>query len=193
MSISSKEFWDQFNNFVSVTPRQFVDALLVLHEKLGGKNIKWVVNGDLAEHLRIVKVEPAFIEIVSSKDDVEQIFQGFQEFGPQPITFRVQQLTRYAVIAGKEYPIYVRSYYFEFNLNGLKVKVQGDLQFKIGEWDWGDVFEFTPESVYVIGKKIAVTPLSIAAELYTSLGWIDRVEKINAVTQRFHPLEIVSS
>ncbi len=193
MSISSKEFWDQFNNFVSVTPRQYVDALLVLHEKLDGKNIKWVVNGDLAEHLRIVKVEPAFIEIVSSKDDVEQIFQGVQEFAPQPMTFRVQQLIRYAVIAGKEYPIYVRSYYFDFMLNGLEVKVQGDLQFKIGEWDWGDVFEFTPESVYVIGKKIAVTPLSIAAELYASLGWIDRVEKINEVTQKFHPLKIVSS
>ncbi len=193
MSISPKDFWDQFNNFVSVTPQQYVDTLLVLHEKLTGKNIKWVVNGDLAEHLRIVKVEHNFLEIISSKDDAEKIFQAVQEFAPQPMTFQVQQLSRNAVIEGKEYPIYIRSYYFDFNLNGIEVKVQGDLQFKVGEWGWGEVFEFTPDYVYVIGKKIAVTPLSIASELYASLGWIDRVEKINVITKKFRPLNIVPS
>ncbi len=67
MSISSKDFWDQFSKFVSTIPKPYVDALLALHEKLEGKNIKWVVSGDLAELLRIVKVEPDCIEIVSSR------------------------------------------------------------------------------------------------------------------------------
>ncbi len=186
MSITSKEFWDQFSNFVSVTPKQYVDALIVLHDKLENTNIKWVVSGDLAEHLRIVKVEPDHIEIVTSKDDAQLIFYAFQEFASQQITFQVQRLTRNAMIEGKEYPVYVRSYYFDFCLNGVKVKVEGNLQFKVGEWDWGYVLDFTPDYVYVVGKKIAVTPLSIASELYRSLGWTDRVEQISEVTQKSH-------
>ncbi len=93
----------------------------------------------------------------------------------------------------KSYPVYIRSYYFDFNINNVKVKVEGDLQFKVGEWDWGDVFDFTPEYVYVVGKKIAVTPLSIASELYRSLGWTDRVEKIREVTQKSHVPKIKPS
>ena len=61
-------------------------------------------------------------------------------------------------------------------------KVHGDLQFKVDDWDWGDVLEFDPEYVYVVGAKIAVVPLSVKYELYRSLGWIDRVEKIRLAT-----------
>jgi hypothetical protein len=155
-----------------------------LHEKLGDKTIKWVLTGDLAESLRIVKVEPDCIEIVTSKDDAQRIFEAVQEFVPDPITFQTQTLSRNALIQGKEYPVYIRSYFFNFNLNSVKVKVQGDLQYKVGRWDWGDVFDFTPEYVSVVGKRIAVIPLSIATELYQSLGWVDRVDKIKEVTQK---------
>ena len=186
MSITSKEFWDQFSHFVSVIPKQYVDTLLILHQKLEGKNIKWVVSGELAELLRIVKVEPDCIEIVTSKEDADKIFQAIQEFKPEQITFQTEHLSRNAVVNGKEYPINVRSYYFEFNVNAVKVKVEGNLQFKVGDWDWGDVFDFAPEYVYIVGKKTAVTPLSIASDLYRSLGWIDRVEKITEVTKKLH-------
>lgn len=187
MSISSKDFWAQFSNFASTTPKPYVDALLTLHEKLDGKNIKWIVSGDLAELLRIVKVEPDCIEIVTSKDDAQLIFQALEEFKPKQIAFQTQQLSRNALVEGKEYPVYVRSYYFEFNVDTVKVKVEGDLQFKVGDWEWGDALDFTPDYVYVVGKKVAVTPLSIARELYSCLGWIDRVEKIKNVTQKLDP------
>jgi hypothetical protein len=184
MSISSKDFWGQFGKFVSTIPKPYVDALLVLHEKLDSKNIKWVVSGDLAELLRIIKVEPDFIEILTSKNDAHLILQAFQEFEPKQIVFQTQQLSRNALVEGKEYPVYARSYYFEFRLNTVRVKVEGDLQFKVDDWEWGDALDFTPEYVCVVGKKIAVTPLSIALQLYESLGWTDRVEKIREVTQR---------
>ena len=82
MSYTNKDFWDQLSHFVNVIPQEYLDALLILHEKLGDKTIKWIVNGDLAESLRIVKVEPDCIEIVTSKDDAQQIFQAVQEFDP---------------------------------------------------------------------------------------------------------------
>jgi len=186
MSNINKDIWNQLSHFVSAIPKQYVDALLTLHEKLGDKDIKWVLSGDLAECLRIVKVEPGCIEIVSSSEDAQKIFQAVQDFAPRQITFQTTKLSRNAVVDGKEFPVYVRCFCFDFKVNNVKVKIEGDLQFRVGEWDWGDVLDFTPDYVYVVGKKIAVTPLSIASELYRSLGWTDRVEKIKEVTKKSH-------
>ena len=97
---------------------------------------------------------------------------------------QTQQLERNALAEGKEYPVYVRSYYFDFSLNNVLVKVQGDLQFKVADWDWGEIYDFEPEYVYVVGKKIAVTPLAVKHQLYESLGWIDRAEKIEQTLQK---------
>ncbi len=184
MSYTNKDIWDQLSHFVNIIPQEYLKALLILHDKLGDKTIKWVLTGDLAESLRVVKVEPNCIEIVTSEDDAQRILPAVQEFAPTPITFQTQKLSRNALIQGKEYPVYIRSYFFNFNLNSVKVKVQGDLQYKVGHWDWGDIFDFTPDYVSVVGKRIAVTPLSIATELYQSLGWVDRVDKIKEVTQK---------
>jgi hypothetical protein len=178
MSISSQDFLNQMSHFLTVIPQKYVTVLLILHYKLNDKNIKWIVSGDLSERLRIIKVDPDCIEIVTSKDGAEQIFQAVQEFNPQKVNFQTRQLTRNAMIAGEELPVYARSYYFEFNVKEVTVKVQGDLQFKVGNWDWGEVFDFDPEYVYVTGKKIALTPLRIQCEFYQMLGWNDRAEKI---------------
>lgn len=186
MSYTNKDVLDQLGHLVSFVPKQYVDALLILHEKLEDKNIKWIVNGDLAECLRIVKVEPDCIEIISTFEDAQKIFQAVQEFMPHKITFQTKKLLRNAMVDGKEFPVYVKCHFFDFKINNVKVKVEGDLQFKVGEWGWGDIFEFIPEYVYVVGKKVAVTPLLIAYELYRNLGWIDRVEKIREVTRKPH-------
>ena len=93
---------------------------------------------------------------------------------------------------GKEYPVYTRSFGFNFTLNSITAQVQGDLQFKVGDWEWGDVYDFTPEYVYVVGKKMAVTPLSVKIELYKSLGWTDRLQKIQEVTRKPRPFEKIN-
>jgi hypothetical protein len=184
MSDANRHIWDELHRVLWVIPQKYVEAILVLHEKLEGKSISWSLNGNLAEALRTVQVEPECIEIVSSKGDVEQIFEAVKEFQPQPLIFKTQLLSRNAVIGEKEYPIHIRSHFFEFNIKETKVKVHGDLQYQVGDWEWGDVFAFDPEYVYVIGKKIAITPLAVKCELYSSLGWVDRAEKIKRVLQR---------
>lgn len=178
MDYTNQDYLDQLSHFITIVPQEYVDALLTLYEKLADKKIKWIVSGDLAERLRLVKVDPDCIEILTSKDGAEQIFQVFQEFKPQPISVQTQRLQRDAAIGRENYPVYARSYYFEFEVGCVRVKVEGDLQFKVGDWDWGEVFDFSPEYVYVTGKKTAVTPLKIQYEFYRSLGWVDRAEKI---------------
>jgi hypothetical protein len=183
MDKTNQDYLGQLSHILTIIPKKYIDALLTLHSKLDGKEIKWVVCGDLAERLRLVKVDPDCIEIVTSKDGVEKIFENVQEFNPQPVKFQTQQLTRNAVIAGKEFPVFNRSYYFDFNIKTVTIKVHGDLQFKVGNWEWGEVFDFNPEYVYVTGKKIAVTPLPIQYEFYQMLNWIDKAEKISRITK----------
>jgi hypothetical protein len=171
----------QFNPFLIIIPPEYVSALLKLHEKLEDKNIEWALSGKLGEALKGVRVEPDCIEIVTSKDGAEQINDLVKEFNPEQIAYRVQQLSRTALINGVENPIYIRSHYFEFNVDGIKAEVHGDLQFKVNDWAWGDKFDFLPDTVYVVNKKTSVVPLNVRYDLYQSLGWIDRAEKISSV------------
>jgi hypothetical protein len=169
------------NPLLIIVPPQYISALLKLHEKLDGKNIEWAVSGDLGEALRTVRVEPDCIEIVASKDAACQIHDAVAGFNVQPITHVVEQLQQNASIQSKEYPVYVRSHYFEFSIDKIKVKVYGDLQYRVNDWDWGDTFQFTPDTVNVAGKKTSVVPLKVKYELYMDLGWKDRAEKISRV------------
>lgn len=186
MSYTNQEFLDQLSHILTIISQKYVEALLTLHDKLEDKKIKWIVSGDLAERLRLVKVDPDYIEIVTSRDGAEQIFQAVQEYKPRKVSFQTQRLPRDAVVGSEKYPVYARSYYFEFSMNGVNVKVEGDLQFKVGDWEWGEVFDFNPEYVYVTGKKIAVTPLLIQYEFYQTLGWSDRAEKIAQIIKKPH-------
>lgn len=181
MDKTNQDYLGQLSHILTIIPKKYIDTLLTLFDKLDNKEIKWVVNGDLAERLRIVKIDPELVEIVTSKNGAEQIFDAVHEFNPQQIDFVTQRLARDAVIASENLPLYERSNYFEFKTNNVLVKVHGDLQFKVGNWQWGEIFDFNPEYVYVTGKKIAVTPLPILFDFYQMIGWTDRAEKIAKV------------
>ena len=183
----NQDYLDQLDRFITFIPQKYMEALLALHSKLDDKKIKWIIGGDLAERLRLVKVDPDCIEIITSAGGAHRINQAVQELKPQNVGLQTKQLSRKAVIGEGEFPVYARSHYFEFNLMDINVKVQGDLQFKVGNWEWGEVFDFDPDYVYVTGKKIAVTPLPIQYGFYQSLGWLDRAEKISAFTKEFRP------
>jgi hypothetical protein len=181
---SSHEILNKLYRILNVVPTNYVNALLALHQRFEGKNVEWIINGDLSEALKTVNVTPEAIEIVCTKQDTDKMFQQVQDLSPSPLNMQTRQLARNALIDGKEYPVYTRSLYFDFSVNNVLVKVQGDLQFKVGDWDWGDIYLFAPEYVYVVGKKTAVTPLLVKAELYQYLGWSDRFEELKRVIQK---------
>ncbi len=184
MVVTKEEVLERLSRVLSIIPRKYIDALLVLHAKLVGSDVDWAVGGDLGEQLRTINVEPDRIEILTSRDSVPKIAEAVKNFNPSKLSFEVQKLSRDAKIEGKEYPAYVRSYYFNFNIGTIRVDVYGDIQYKIDSWDWGDKIEFIPEYVSLVGKQIAVVPLKLKYELYQQLGWTDRAEWIRQVMFR---------
>ena len=177
---------EQLNQVLAMVEPCYIDALLMLHERLAKRDFEWAVSGDLAEALGTVQVNPDCIEIVTSKKGTAEIYLTFKDLNPKGILFETQKLERKAVVNGKEYPVFVRSHFFEFELAHIKIKVFGDLQYRISDWNWGDTLQFTPEYVNVVGAKTAIVPLQIKNELYQNLGWVDRAEKISQVLTRRH-------
>ena len=174
----------QISRVLNVISTPFLDALLILHRKLEEENIQWALWGDFAEALKIVKVEPDCIEIVTSENDTETIFKAVQEYKPERNDTKVRRLSRDALVGGVQYPLYVKSRFFEFSINFVRFEVNGDLRYRIDNWEWGDKLEFKPEYVTVVGKKIALVPLSVKFEIYKMIGWEDRAEKIKQAIER---------
>ena len=172
------------NPLVTLIPLKYIDALSIFNSKLKDRNIEWAVSGNLGETLRTVHVEPDGIDILTSKEGAKEIFQSVHEYNPQKPKRLTETLSRPAAIGDKEYRIRIRSHFFEFNIDSVTVKVYGDLQFQIADWEWGDKIEFEPDWIFVVGQKMPVMPLQLKYDLYRGLGWIDRAEKVMKVLKR---------
>jgi hypothetical protein len=166
--------------FISV---DLVNAALTLHGKVKD-SAKWSIGGDTADAMRGAKVKPDHLEIITDSDGATKIYEAMKEYGPVAMGVREQKLLREAVIADKSYPVQIRSNYTEFQIGNVVVKVHGDLQYKVGEWRWGDALEFWPEPLSLVGTMVSLVPLTLRLQIYSSLGWVDKVDAINAAIEK---------
>lgn len=185
-SANFDEIKKQLSGVVGIINPIFVGALLQLQDKLSEEDVEWAVGGKLGEALRVVQVEPDSIDVVTTERGANQILQAIQGANADNLTMQMQRLSRDALINESSYPVYMRSYSFAFSLGQVRVKVYGDIQLKVDDWEWGDKLEFTPEHVYVAGVKIGLVPLQLKFDIYNALGWVDSAEKIGQVLQRKH-------
>lgn len=161
-----------------------IQCLLEINKKLKDSKVLWAIGGDLAESLNGVIVNADCVEILTSEEDVHEIYQLMKEYDPTEVSLIEERLPRDAEVGGEKHPVYVKSQYCELAINKIKVKIYGGLQYKVDNWEWGDTLEFQPDYVYVVGEKMAVIPLRLKSELFISFGWIDRVEKISAANTK---------
>lgn len=154
-------------------------AVIKIGESLKDVHAKWAIGGDAGEIMHGVNVQADFIEILTTREGTKEIctiMAGYQTLSPAVVE---QKLQREADVEGKMLPVYIKSNYAELTLNDVKVKILGDEQIKVAEWEWGDPLDFTPDEVYVIGTKVPLVPLRLMSELDLGLGWLDRVELIS--------------
>jgi hypothetical protein len=169
-----------------VLDKPLLEATIEVGNLLKDCPAKWALAGDIGEILNGVNVQPDHITILTNVAGCEEIskkLEGFQVEAPRQVE---TQIKRSAEIEPKALPITIKSYRSEFNLNGQRLNVHGDLRIKVGDWDWGDPLDYEPEYVYVVGVKVPVIPLEIKTQLYRGLGWYDRVSKIHAAMARRH-------
>ena len=87
-SNNSQNILNKLYEVLSIVPTEYINTLSILHQRFDGKNINWIIDGDLSEALRTVNVKPESIEIVCSKQDAEKIFQAVQDLDPSPLNYQ---------------------------------------------------------------------------------------------------------
>lgn len=123
-----------------------------------------------------VNVKPDRVTIVTTAEGCDEICDLLAQFQTRPPETREAALQRRADINGKFYPVQIRSRFGELKVHGMKVEVLGDVQIKVGDWDWGDPIDFEPNYLNVVGHRMPTVPLQLKTELYLGLGWLDRIE-----------------
>jgi hypothetical protein len=169
-----------------VLSKPLLQATIRIGELLKDCSAKWALAGDLGEILFGVNVEPDHITILTTSAGCDDISKKLTPFLVQSPRTTERRVKRSAEINLKPLPINVRSYSSSFNIQGQRLDVHGDLQIKVGGWDWGDPIDYEPEYVYVVSVKVPAAPLELKMELYRGLGWYDRVSKIHAAMARRH-------
>jgi hypothetical protein len=148
---------------------------------------KWAVGGDAGELMMGVNVKADYLEILTTKEGCDEICKELAEYQTLAPAVAERKLAREADVEGKMLPVYIKSYYAELTVDGVKVEVHGDEQIKVAEWDWGDPLDFKTDYTYIVGAKLPLVPLALKSELDLGLGWLDRVELISdAVMQKHH-------
>jgi len=159
-------------------------AVIKLGEELKDTHAKWAIGGDAGEIMKGVNVQTDIIEILTSKEGTQEICTRLGEYVAVAPSVAETKLERAADIDGKMLPVYIRSNYAELSVNGVKVKIYGDQQIKVAEWDWGDPLDYTADEINVVGTKVPTVPLRLSSELDLGLGWLDRVELISDAVMR---------
>ncbi len=172
-----------------VLSKPLLNATIKTGELLKDSSAKWAFGGDIGEILFGVNVRPDHLTILTTKNGCDEISEKLTRFRTEAPSSVEKRLERNAEIDPKPQPINIRSYRSRFEVEGQKLDVHGDLQIKVGEWEWGDPLDYDPQYVYVVNVKVPVVPLELKMELYVGLGWLDRVKKINvAMAQKHHKI-----
>jgi hypothetical protein len=159
-------------------------ATIKIGRALKDVQFKWALGGDAGEVMLGVNVHPDLLEIVTTKDGTEEICRILADCVTSAPAEVEKKLGREADIEAKMLPVYVRSHYAELSVDGVKVEVYGDEQYKVWEWEWGDPLDYNAEVMNVLGTRIPVVPLRLKSELDLGLGWLDRVELISDAVMR---------
>ena len=171
------------------------DELVVLNQTLLNSTVtigkilqdcsnKWALGGDVAEVISGVNVVPDHISLLTSRDGCTEILGKLAQYHPETPGMVEKELDREANVDFHSHRIKIKSYTSGMNVEGSSVKVHGDLQIKVGDWEWGDPIDFEPDHVNVIGVEIPIVPLKLKTDLYTGLGWTDRAAKIHEAVKR---------
>jgi aminoglycoside-2''-adenylyltransferase len=167
-----------------VLSKPLLDATITIGKALENCTNKWALSGDVAEVISGVNVQPDHVAILTTREGCKEIATKLERHSTAAPTMVEKELERGANFGLKSYPVKIKSYKGQFDIDGSRLDVHGDLQIKVGDWEWGDPLDCEPDYVYVVGVKVPVVPLQMKSEIYNGLGWRDRAVKIHEAVIR---------
>jgi hypothetical protein len=167
-----------------VLSKPLLDATIKIGKGLLDCNNKWAIGGDVAEVISGVNVRPDYISILTTKEGCDEITRKLAKYQDELPHIVERELDREARINLNLHKVRIKSYNSRMNVDGSRLDVHGNLQIRVGDWEWGDPLDFEPDYVYVVGIKMPIVPLKMKSELYTGLGWTDRAAKIHEAVMR---------
>lgn len=167
-----------------VLSKPLLSATVMVGNALMGCTNKWAIGGDVAEVISGVNVQPDHVAILTTREGCDEITRNLAKYQIEPPRNVEREIERAAEVDLKLHKVRIKSYTARFDVQGSRLDVHGDLQIKVGDWDWGDPLDFEPDYIYVVGVKVPIVPLKMKSELYTGLGWMDRASKIHEAVKR---------
>ena len=167
-----------------VLSKPLLSATVMVGNALMGCTNKWAIGGDVAEVISGVNVQPDHVAILTTREGCDEITRNLAKYQIEPPRNVEREIERDAEVDLKLHKVRIKSYTARFDVQGSRLDVHGDLQIKVGDWDWGDPLDFEPDYIYVVGVKVPIVPLKMKSELYTGLGWMDRASKIHEAVKR---------
>ena len=169
-----------------VVSQPILNATIRIGQLLQDISEKWAIGGEAGEILSGVNVRPDHITILTTTEGSKLVGKKLETFHQEEARIIERQLERKAEIDPIPLPVRIKSLSSQFRIDGQRLDVHGDLQIKVGDWDWGDPLDFEPDYVNVVGVQIPVVPVELKRELFLGLGWTDRVKMITQAMARRH-------
>ena len=149
---------------------KIVKALKLIESKLRGSRVRWVLAGSVSLALQGVDIRPNDIDILTDKEGAFEINRLLKDYEVKPIRFRCSR--------------FFQSYFGEFEIEGVKVEVMGDLK-ELVEGEWRSLSQrlSTSRIIEIEGIKLPVSPLEDQLRSYQALGRRKNSSKIRKIRE----------
>jgi hypothetical protein len=144
---------------------EIIEVLKVFYEQVSNKDIFWILSGTTSLYIQGVDIKANDIDIVADKDGVDSLDKILSEYCIQKPEYS----------STEEY----RSYYGQYILNGIKIDLVGEFQYKKKDGSWSDLRHrqkyFRKE---YDGMSLLLLYLEEELKEYEELDKVEKVKKI---------------
>lgn len=153
-------------------PPRFMSVLHKVHDRLRGREIRWIVVGSTGLALRGLPLEPHDIDIMSDDIGAYEIERAFSEFVKKQVSLRESKT--------------LRSHFGELEIDGVKVEIMGDLRIRSPDGTWEELVDMQKNTLVAFVEDMRLPVLSFECEQSASkrLGRNERAEMIDEHLRR---------
>lgn len=155
-------------NSISISmkkPKNFEKALDIISKSL--HSVPYAIRGTASLVLQGLDMNVDDIDIVCSKDVALKINEILKEYLVVPVSYKES--------------VKFKSYFGEFNIEGVKVEVMGDWQIKKPNGEWSSIYNGSEHTLVTLGTAtIPVTTVESELKMFSDMGRFTALKKIKS-------------